>query len=172
MATNDKLAAAAHFLISRVPPHQLGATKLNKMLWFADCEHFRRHGRSLTGEETYIRKQNGPCPVGIEGALIRLKGRRVITETLQPVMNYARREFVSLEEPALDTFTAEEVDILLQVAFRIANMTAQDASDLSHDDLWEGTDHNTSMSVEAGSVQFVPPTAEDLDWARRAFAAG
>ena len=171
MSTNDKLAAAAHLVIARLPPDDLGATKLNKILWFADCEFYRRHGRSLTGETEYIRRDNGPCPVRIVQVINRLKQDGAIVERPQPVAHYTRREFTAVIQPDVSKFTSVEVDILLGVALEIAAVTAKTASDISHDDLWEATLPNGRMSVAAGSVHILPPTPEFLDWARSAFAA-
>lgn len=170
MSTNDKLAAAAHLVIARLRADQLGAVKLNKILWFADCEHFRRHGRSLTGETEYVRKDNGPCPHRMEVALDSLKSRGLIAEALQPVMNYARREFTPTAEPDLSCFTAEEVDLLLGIALEIAPLSAAAASAMSHDALWEEVPNYERMPVAAGAVRVRDPDAAAIDWARDAFA--
>jgi hypothetical protein len=106
---NDKLAAAVHLVIGRLPPGDLGATKLNKILWAADCEFFRRHGRSLTGETEYIRKDQGPCPANIEEVLTKLKAEGAIIESRQQVVSFARREFMALTEPDLEDLTKEEI---------------------------------------------------------------
>jgi hypothetical protein len=168
--SNDKLAAAAHLVIARLPPDDLGATKLNKILWFADCEFYRRHGRSLTGETEYIRRENGPCPNRMGEVIARLKIAGAIAERSQPIANYSRREFTPLSEPDVSSFTPEEVDILLSVALEIAPLSAKRASDISHDDLWKATPPNGRMSVEAGSVRIMPSTPEAHAWARALFA--
>ena len=38
-----------------------GATKLNKVLYFADFAHVRRHGRPISGAE-YQKLAHGPAP--------------------------------------------------------------------------------------------------------------
>lgn len=171
LRNHDKLAAAVHLVIARLPPGKVGATKLNKILWFADCEFYRRHGRSLTGEREYLRKDNGPCPVRIGEVLSRLKQDGAIVETPQPLVNFTRREFTPLVDPDINLFTAEEVDVLLSVALEIAPLSAAKTSELSHSDLWHGTLPNGRMTVEAGSVRVLPPTADVLEWASSAFAA-
>lgn len=170
MATNDKLAAAAHLVIARLRADQLGATKLNKVLWFADCAHYRRHGRSLTGESDYVRKDNGPCPQRMEAVLGSLKERGKIAESLQQVVHYARREFTALQEPDLSAFTVEEVDLLLSVALELAPLSAQGVSDLSHDTLWEEATPGGRIPVAAGAVRARALPDADLPWARKAFA--
>ncbi len=170
-AHNDKLAAAAHLVIARLRPEDLGATKLNKILWAADCEYYRRHGKSLTGEEEYVRRDNGPCPLNIERVIDTLKRDGAIAESLQPIISYARREFTALKEPDIDQFEPEEVDILLTVALEFTRLTAKQASDDSHDDLWLATATNARMSVAAGSVRLVSPTPEVMEWAKGVFAS-
>jgi len=169
--TNDKLAHAAHLLIAHLPPGDLGATKLNKILWFADCEFQFRHGRSLTGETNYVRMPQGPCPARITEVLDALKSSGAIVERLQPAFSYARREFTPVTRPDVSVFTAEEIEILLGTAMRLAPMTAKAVSRLSHDDLWEATEPDGLMSVESGSVRSMPCPPAMRAWAESAFAA-
>lgn len=167
---NDKLAAAAHLVIARLPPGDLGATKLNKILWAADCEFFRRHGRSLTGETEYVRKDQGPCPANIESVLLRLKDEGAIMEHRQQVVSFSRREFMALAQPDLATLTKEEIDVLLSIAIEFAPLTAKQASDDSHKDLWKAIPPNGKMSVAAGSIRIMEPTPVDIEWAKNVFA--
>ncbi len=169
VVTNDKLAVAAHYVIARLPPHQLGAVKLNKILWFADCRHFSRHGSTITGRDSYTRKDEGPCAVGLEAALFALRSHGDIVERRVPVINYTRRELYAQTEPDISSFTAQEIDTLLSVALEIAPMTASEASELSHDGLWNETLPGDAIAVSAGAVRVEPLDAADLDWARVAF---
>jgi len=167
----DKLCDAMHYVIARHPPSQLGATKLNKVLWFADCEMYRRHGRSITGEQAYVRKQNGPCSARFESALRSLKDQGVVQEEQVPTFNgYYRRELHARQSPDVTAFSGEEVDILNEIAKEISRLTAQEASDLSHDLLWQETEHNSQMAIAAGAVKVCSLSEADLDWARAAFA--
>lgn len=168
---NERLAAATHYVIARHHPSHMGATKLNKVLWFADCEHYRRHGRTITGEAAYVRKPNGPCTAQFDATLGLLKERGAICEESVPTyIGYPRREFHSLVPPDVSLFSGEEIDILNEVAKEIARLTAQEASDLSHDDLWTETPSNGLMPVAAGAVKVGGLAADDMDWARAAFA--
>lgn len=170
-SANDKLAAAAHLLIAELPPGELGATKLNKILWFADCEFYRRHGRSLTGETHYVRREFGPCPSGMNRTLAALEREGAIAQQTRYVGAFAQRVFLSRREPSIEGFAAEEVHILLAEAMKIAPLTAAEASAASHDDLWEAMEDGELMSVEAGSVRVFAPPPEVIAWAREAFAA-
>lgn len=168
---NERLLAATHYVIARHHPSHMGATKLNKVLWFADCEHFRRHGRSITGETAYVRKPMGPCSAQFEATLASLKERGLIYEESVPTyIGHSRRELHSHASPDISEFSGEEIDILNEVAKEIARLTAQEASDLSHDDLWQHTEGNSPMAVAAGAVKVSSLRPEEMDWARAAFA--
>ena len=166
---STKLLAAAHLVIARVRPDLLGATKLNKVLWFADCRHYARHGKSITGEKDYVRKPNGPCIGSFDAVVGKLEAENRIHEKYVLVGHHHRREFYSLQEPNVDLLTPAEVDTLLSVAAEISRMTAAEASDLSHDELWEETPPYEVMPIAAGAVNVEPLDIEDLDWARAAF---
>ena len=61
MASNqDRLLCVTHYVIKRCDPAKLGATKLNKVLWFADVIYYRRHGRTITASDNYVKQQFGP----------------------------------------------------------------------------------------------------------------
>ncbi len=63
-------------------PSQLGATKLNKIAWFADVYAYRRDGVSMTGE-SYVKRQFGPVPRSILPtlALLQREGKLVVRDT-------------------------------------------------------------------------------------------
>ena len=143
-----------HLVIARVPTDRLGAVKLNKILWFSDCQYYARHGRTITGEDAYIRKDNGPCVARFESTLSGLKEDGAIVEKRVPALDYVRREFFAQTEPDLSILSGEEVDMLLVVAAQIAPMTAAEASALSHDDLWDATPHRGAIPVAAAAVRW------------------
>lgn len=59
-----------------------GATKLNKVMYFADFAHVRRHGRPISGAE-YFKLENGLAPrrlVPVRQRLIAADGAELVTE--------------------------------------------------------------------------------------------
>ena len=64
-----KLKALIHYICYQChDPSVLGATNLNKILWYSDVIAFARAGASITGE-TYVKQQFGPVPRHILGIL-------------------------------------------------------------------------------------------------------
>lgn len=161
----ERLAALAHYVIARTPPDQLGATKLNKVLWWVDCAAYRRWGRSLSGLQSYVRLPNGPVPDGIKDVIEYLKAQRAIIDRSQPTPAGNRREFISIAEPPVSVFSAEEIDVINQVIVGVCQMTAAEASAASHDALWEETPPLGPMPVAAGSIVTRDVRPEDVAWA-------
>jgi Antitoxin SocA-like, Panacea domain len=61
---NDKFDDLVHYVIWKCPDATtLGATKLNKILWFADAIHYLRTGQPVTAAR-YVEQQHGPVPQG------------------------------------------------------------------------------------------------------------
>jgi len=78
-----------------------------------------------------------------------------------------RREFVAISEPPVQDFSSEEIDLIAQIVGAASRMTAVEASQASHDALWDETDAGGSMSVAAGSVRRRDVRPDDVAWAHR-----
>ena len=77
-AAADRLATAAHYVIARSPPEKLEAVKLNKVLWYSDLLNYRRTGKTITGAQSYIKRQFGPVPENIMPTLSQLEREQKI----------------------------------------------------------------------------------------------
>lgn len=161
----DKLSAVAHYVIARTEPHELGATKLNKVLWFADCLAHERMGRSITGLTEYRRLEQGPVPDGLDNLLVRMESQGLIAQRMVQGPRYARKEFFSIKDPSLEQLDAAEVDVLHLVIDFVRPKTAREISDLTHDALYEETPPLGWMKVSAGSVRLGEVGSEQLSWA-------
>jgi hypothetical protein len=168
---SDRLASVTHYIIARCDPAKLGATKLNKILWFADVFYYRRHGRTITGADDYMKQQFGPVPKNMLGALAELKRDGKIVERAGETSVGFRREYIWLKEPDLTPFKADEIDTLNEVMDWICNdESARSISDKSHDVLWDETEIGSPMPVGAGAVSPAEITADAVEWAKNAFA--
>lgn len=172
MASNqDKLSGVTHYIIARCPPDKLGATKLNKVLWFADVFYYRRHGRTITGVDNYMKQQFGPVQRNLLGVLGELKTAGKIVERAGETPVGPRREYVWIKEPDLTQFKADEIDTINGVMDWICNSeSAKSISDKSHDALWDETEIGAPMPVRAGAVFPAEITPEAVEWAKSAFA--
>ena len=163
----EQLAAAAHYVIATADGHDLGKTKLNKILWFADCAAWRSHGRTITGLKEYIKLQYGPVPPRIDMALSILAQQRLAESIDQYVGPYVRFGYRSLVEPRADNYlSTEDRKILDSVIEAVRPMTAFDVSEISHDALWHSTPYGQRIAVAAAAVQHTPPDERIREWAR------
>lgn len=170
-SNQDRLSSVTHYVIARCDPARLGATKLNKVLWFADVFYYRRHGRTITGADNYMKQQFGPVQRNMLGVLNELKQEGKIAERPSETPVGFRREYIWLKEPDLTAFKADEIDMLNEVMDWICGSeSARSISDKSHDVLWDETEIGSSMSVAAGAVFPAEITAEAVEWAKPAFA--
>lgn len=160
-----KTKAAAHFVIAHTPPDQLGAVKLNKVLWYADIAAWKRRGETVTGSMEYVRLPNGPVPPAIDEALSQLKSEGAIAERPVRVFSHTRREMVWLERPNVSMLSAEDCELLLEAAEWIAPMTAGQISEITHTPLWEEQPNGQKMPVRAAAVTYREPDDDDVAWA-------
>ena len=110
-----------------------GATKLNKVLWFAEARAFVLHGAPIVGA-TYIREQFGPVPkqmMPIRAELERAGEIRVFKEgKLVRITADAK--------PDMSQFTTDELQIIdYWIELIDRDHTAGTISDESHDYAWD-----------------------------------
>jgi hypothetical protein len=143
----------------------LGATKLNKIAWFADTLSYRLTGSSISGE-TYVKRQFGPVPKNVLSALESLKNDGKIVQR-EPKASFQPREFVSLVAPDPSAFSDQERSLLDAVIHEVChNHTATSISGLTHDQIWDAAIIGEEIPMWA--VLAASPgelTVEDFDWA-------
>lgn len=165
----NRLNALVHHLICTYAPHELGVTKLAKILWFADTEHYRTTGETITGTDTYRKNDQGPFNKRIYLALDALKEERKIFERQSQTPVGPRREFVWMQPINLSDFSANEIALVDRIAAKVVPMTAQQVSDSTHDELWKAAAHDEHIPVAAGAVTTLEVSEEALKWAEAEF---
>lgn len=163
----EKLKAVAHFIISecRNAPEQLGATRLNKVIWFADVISFQTEGLSITGE-AYVKRQYGPVPRHILQALRSLENDGSIS-IREPEVEYEVRRFYLLRSPASQALSEGERRILQDVLNAILGITANKISEMTHDQIWEAASAGEEIPLEATLVAIPGEITEDIQmWAK------
>lgn len=133
-----KLKESVHRVIATCNnPARLGAVRLNKILWFSDCEAYRQNGTSITGER-YIKRQLGPVPARILEAIRELQGEDTIAVKDAPHYNSTMRHFFSLNDATPETLSPQDIELLDSYTNVICeNYTALGISNVSHDNVWE-----------------------------------
>jgi hypothetical protein len=165
-----KLKALVHYVCSKCPDRNLlGATKLNKILWYADAISLQTRGISIT-KETYVKRQFGPVPKHVLQVIAKLEDEGAIAVKNTPFHNYEKREFVSLKKPNISMFTPDEISLIDDVIREICfNHTASSISLASHDRIWGLANIGDELPLETvfGS-ELDEITEADVKWANRA----
>lgn len=89
----------------------LGATKLNKLLYYLDFISYRDMEKPVTGD-IYIHKDFGPVPENIDVILSELKTENFISAEIIPYMDGFKQKFEALKAPDLASFSEYEKNLL------------------------------------------------------------
>lgn len=108
-----------------------GATKLNKILFFAEFTHLRRHHQVISGCE-FQKLDHGPAPrqlLPVRHQLIESGAARLVEEDF---LGRLQHRLVPIREANLDVFTEEELQSIDDVLIQLAGMTGTQVSEPSH----------------------------------------
>jgi uncharacterized phage-associated protein len=142
-----------------------GATKLNKVLYFADFAHVRRTGHPITGAE-YQKLPQGPAPrrlLPVRNRLIEAGEAEIRRESY---LGYEQHRLIAKRDPDLSIFEADELESVNRVLEDLAHLTAAQVSALSHAEPgWQLVDEGERIPYEAALIapeQMQTPTSRKL----------
>ncbi len=142
-----------------------GATKLNKVLFFTEFTHFRRHGRVISGCE-FQKLEHGPAPRQLLPVRTRLlaKGDAEIRD--EDFLGRVQHRLAPLRDADLSVFSAEERQTMDDVLDQLDGLTARQVSDLSHEEPgWQLTELGETIpysTATLGYPQVSTPTTRRL----------
>ena len=143
-----------------------GKTKLFKLLYLLDFEHFKATGRSVTGQDYYA-WELGPVPVRLNEELDEPSGDVFQAVRIEPeqVMNYQRLNVVPQRSFDPSHFSNRELRLLESIAASYAYANATDMVDVTHaengawDKVWrDGEGQNQLISYDL-ALEGVPDRA-------------
>jgi uncharacterized phage-associated protein len=142
-----------------------GATKLNRVLFFADFTHVRKHGRPITGAE-YQKLPYGPAPrrlMPIRTALVASGDAALVEEQF---LGRAQHRLVANRAADLGRFSEAELATIDSVVEDLAGLSGTQVSNLSHEEAaWRHTEFDATIPYELALVpkeQVVTPTIRRL----------
>lgn len=142
-----------------------GATKLNKVLFFADFAHVRRCGVPITGAD-YQKLEHGPAARRLRPVRDRLVERGDAELVDEEFLGYRQHRLSPTREADVSVFTDEELATIDAVLADLDGLTARQVSDLSHEEAgWRLVEPGETIPYEAalvGARQVVTPTGSRL----------
>lgn len=116
-----------------------GATKLNKLLFYADFISFAKYGRPLTNTQ-YQKRPYGPVPTSIESLRDEMEAANDVAVIHKGLAPYIQQRVFPLREARLDEhFTPSQIALVDEVIQTLRNLNAREVSDMSHDFAWQVT---------------------------------
>lgn len=163
---NAKLARLVHYICSQVSDYKrLSKTKIHKILWFADRDFMFSHHRTISGA-AFIKMPHGPVAKSLDEVLNKLVENKAILHKVFVNHGYEQNSFISLKEPDISIFSAEEISVLDQYIEAVKKMSASEISAISHDTDWEIAVMGEAMPAElVFNDEIREPTQEDIEWA-------
>ncbi len=149
MVDTDKLHQVALFFLHGAPNHQLGVSKLWKLLYYVDLMHLEQFGHTVT-HAAYRKTKHGPLP---DGGM----------DLLEPVVRDGRAErkrvrrfqheqvlFRGQAPPELHDFGFSERAILAETTLHwMRATTAQLESAIRHSGPWGAIKYGEALNLDA-----------------------
>lgn len=109
-----------------------GATKLNKILYFADFLSYAARGESITGL-AYQKLPNGPAPKRLLPIREKMIDERILgIQEIVLQSGHVQKRTVNLRPPKTAIFTGDEIAVVDTVIAALKNLKAEGVSELSH----------------------------------------
>jgi len=109
----------------------LGKTKLNKLLYFLDFDHFEKYGESVTGDE-YENKQHGPVPVSADGIVEKMEQKGLVNVSEERVIDFTRYAIRAKARYDVKAFNSTEMEMLNEISSKWGTHSAEELTAASH----------------------------------------
>lgn len=128
--------------------HRFGATKLNKILAFADFVAYFRRRRPITGVE-YMRLPQGPVPRRLKPVTADMELKHeMVMRTVQDG-KFEQKRVVPLRAADLSLFSPDDIAIVDEMIHAFWGKTAKAVSEFSHGMAWKVAGDKELIPYEA-----------------------
>lgn len=140
-----------------------GATKLNKILYFADFFSYATYGEPVTGAK-YMRIGQGPVPQAMLPVRSDMEEKMEIFIRKHKVFggNYEQHRVIAMREPDISMFRARDIAIVDEVIRVLWGRKASEVSDLSHGIAWKIYNDRQLIPYEASLLSDQGITQGDI----------
>lgn len=137
-----------------------GATKLNKLLFFADFISYQLRGIPVTGVK-YMRLRQGPVPKYMIPIRQEMEKNQEIVLKKHKFYNYEQHRVIALRDPDLSLFSPYDIAFVDEIIREFWGKTGTETSELSHSILWKIAREKEDIPYQA--VFLAEPTIDDDD---------
>ena len=140
---------------------KFGATKLNKILFYADHLAFARYGQPITGAK-YQRLERGPAPVRLRPVQAQMERDGDIVVRKREFRGRAQHRTIATRGADLTIFNGREIALVDEVIGIFWEKTAAEVSDVSHGISWLTRYNGDPIPYEAIYLSDEPVTPGDI----------
>jgi Protein of unknown function (DUF4065) len=146
----------------------MSRVKLNKLLYYADFEAYRRLGHAITGA-TYVKGEFGPMAAELPLAEEELGRAGYLTWRIDESGSHVRKIPVAREKPDEGQFAGEELDIVAEALFELKELGGAGARDWSHKNSagWNLVEDEAPIPYSTAFISTEQIPSEDIDRARQ-----
>jgi hypothetical protein len=142
-----------------------GATKLNKILYFADFISFSRYGDPVTGVE-YMRLGQGPAPKHLLPISRQMQADKELFIEKRDYFGRDQLRAIPMREANLNLFKPRDIAMVDEQIAALWGENADRVSERSHGIAWKMFEDKESIPYEASYLSNSLRTNEDVDWAQ------
>jgi len=158
----EKLQQVILFFLERINNVHLGRTKLMKLLYYVDFDHFEKHGKSITGA-TYRKLPHGPVPDKAQQLIAAMAKNGLVQEVKAKRADYPQHRLITQERFDASRFSGDEMQTLEKVAEKWEDATAKQIEAASHAEApWQATKDGARIDHELAHYRR-PMGEEPLD---------
>lgn len=160
----DKMRAVILHACHACHADDLGAVKLNKVLYYLDMLTYAHHRTAVTGA-TYRKRPNGPTSDQLLFSLRDMERAGDLKINTVNYHGYYKKEYVALVDAPSEVLSASEVEMLDDVIdFVCRQNTARSISEYSHTFPWEMADMGGEIPYRSAMLLFpMQPSPEAFE---------
>jgi hypothetical protein len=135
---------------------KFGATKLNKILYFADFLAYGTYGRAITGVP-YCHREQGPAPHRLVPVRRYLEANRaIIVQKVPLAKGKEQHRTIALRDPDMRDFSRDDLALVDGMIEYFRDLDATESSELSHQMVgWKVTEMDEQIPY--GTIFFSDP---------------
>lgn len=155
-----KLKHVILYFLEHINNVHLGRTKLMKLLYYVDFDHYEKYGSPVTNAK-YRKLPHGPVPDDADKVISDMVSAQEVEAVRVERGKFEQERLVTTQakfDPSL--FSGDEIDILEKVAARWSDATGAEISRASHDEApWAASQMGKTIDYEM--AQYRTPLNED-----------
>src|SRR5438874_6589855 len=147
--SEEKLQQVIFYFLEHINNVHLGRTKLMKLLYFVDFDHYEKYGESVTGA-VYRKLPHGPYPKDAEKLIKRMQQKGLVREIRVNEKGFTQHRLLTLSAKFdASRFSGAELQTLERVAAAWVDASAAQFESATHrEPPWASTEDGRVIDYE------------------------